>query len=271
MSFAQIVLLGAIAGFTIFIGLPLGRVHRVSQAARVFLSGLSVGILVFLLVDIVSHATEPVETALVDRDWGQFAVLGAVYVVGFGFGLLSLHYVHRLRRRPRLGIGPGAMSIAEGNAAAVRDEALGLGMTIALAIGLHNFSEGLAIGQSAALGEIRLAVLLIVGFGLHNATEGFGIVGPLVGREIRPSWAWLAAAGLVAGGPTFLGTVVGSAVDSPILFVAFLALAAGAILHVVGELVAVGKRSSWEMTLWGLFAGFIAGVATDLILVAAGG
>ena len=54
-------------------------------------------------------------------------------------------------------------------------------MMIACGIGLHNFSEGLAIGNSAATGELSLALLLIIGFGLHNATEGFGIVAPLAG------------------------------------------------------------------------------------------
>ena len=43
-------------------------------------------------------------------------------------------------------------------------------MSIAVGIGLHNFAEGLAIGQSAAAGELSLALLLIVGFALHNAT-----------------------------------------------------------------------------------------------------
>src|SRR5207253_2753291 len=54
-----------------------------------------------------------------------------------------------------------------------------LALLIATGIGLHNFSEGLAIGQSAAVGAIQLAVVLIIGFGLHNMTEGFGIAGPL--------------------------------------------------------------------------------------------
>ena len=80
-------------------------------------------------------------------------------------------------------------------------------MTIAVAIGLHNFAEGLAIGVSAQAGEIGLATVLIIGFALHNATEGFGIVGPLGG--VRPSWRWLGLAGLVGGGPTFLGAMVG--------------------------------------------------------------
>ncbi|AEK45136.1 hypothetical protein [Amycolatopsis mediterranei] len=48
-------------------------------------------------------------------------------------------------------------------------------MTIAAGIGLHNFAEGLAIGSSAAAGDLSLALLLVIGFGLHDATEGFGI------------------------------------------------------------------------------------------------
>jgi len=269
---AQIVVLGAIAGLTIFLGLPFGRLQSGSRGTRIFLGGLSAGILVFLLFDILGHATEPIEAALEDHAWSDLASLAIVYVVGLGVGLLGLVYVPRWARRARAGagLGPGAMAAAEGSEQAIRAESLGLGMTIAIGIGLHNFSEGLAIGQSAASGAMSLAVLLIIGFGLHNATEGFGIVGPLVARDIRPTWRWLAAAGLIGGGPTFLGTVVGSVMSSPLLFVGCLALAAGAIINVVGELIVAGRRMSWELTLWGLFVGFLAGLATDLILVAAG-
>lgn len=270
MTFGQTVLLGAIAGLTIFLGLPFGRLQATGRRTRILLGGVSAGILVFLLFDILGHATEPLEKAIGDRAWGQVGSLGVAYVVGLGVGLLGLVYVPRWLRRPRTGVGPGAMAVAEVELQAARSEALSLGMTIAAGIGLHNFSEGLAIGQSAASGAISLAVLLIVGFGLHNATEGFGIVGPLVARDIRPTWRWLAVAGLIGGGPTFLGTIVGTAMGSPVLFVACLALAAGAILNVVGELIVVGRRASWELTLWGLFVGFMAGLATDLILVAAG-
>ena len=83
-----------------------------------------------------------------------------------------------------------------------------LAAIIAIGIGAHNFGEGLAIGASAASGATAIALALIVGFGLHNATEGFGVAAPLVGRVV-PTWAQIGLAGLIAGGPTFIGTIVG--------------------------------------------------------------
>jgi ZIP family zinc transporter len=142
---------------------------------------------------------------------------------------------------------------------------------VAVGIGLHNFAEGLAIGNSAASGEIALAVLLIIGFGLHNATEGFGIVAPLAVAGSRPSWGYLGVLGLIGGGPTFVGTLIGQRFTNDTVSIAFLALAAGSILYVVIELLAVGRRmAAKEITTWGLLIGLMAGFATDAIVTAGG-
>jgi zinc transporter, ZIP family len=278
VSTSQTILLGAIAGFTIFLGLPLGRVRVASLRTKAFLNAASAGILVFLLFEILAHATEPVEEALEEAadgeaTWAHFAALGLVYAIGFGVGLVSLLYLARLWKRPaapeRTSPGPGAMSVAEADLS--QSAALRTGMGIAAGIGLHNFSEGLAIGQAAQSGSMALAGLLIIGFALHNTTEGFGIVGPLAAAGVRASWGWLGLAGLIGGGPTFLGTIVGTSFSSTYLFVGCLALAAGALLYVIGELLPVGRRLSWEVTLWGMMTGFFAGLATELVLEAAGG
>jgi ZIP family zinc transporter len=153
---------------------------------------------------------------------------------------------------------------------AARRRALRTGLTIAAAIGVHNFAEGLAIGVSARAGAISLATVLIIGFALHNATEGFGIVGPL--GDVKPSWRWIGLAGLIGGGPTFLGSLVGYAVTSQALELAFYSLAGGAILYVVGEVwTAMRRYGHRELGLVLLTAGFLTGVLTDLVITYGGG
>jgi ZIP family zinc transporter len=273
VTFGRTVLLGAIAGSTIFLGLPLGRLKDPRPRLKALLNAISAGILIFLLFDILENATAPIDDlAHSGGGWGRFAGLLAVYVVGFAAGLLSLLYLGKYQRSRRASpaIGPGAMALAETREAGSRRAALQLGLSIAIGIGLHNFSEGLAIGQAAHVGEAQLAALLVVGFALHNATEGFGIVGPLAAAGVRASWSYLITVGLIAGAPTFLGTIVGSSVSNEYLFVAFLTLAAGAILYVVSELLNTGKRlGAWDFTVWGVLIGFFLGLGTELVIVAA--
>jgi ZIP family zinc transporter len=107
--------------------------------------------------------------------------------------------------------------------------------------------------------------VLIIGFALHNATEGFGIIGPL--GPIVPSWRWLGGAGLIAGGPTLLGSIVGYQVTSTPLELAFYALAGGAIFYVISEILAGMRRLGHrELGLLMISAGFFIGVLTDLVV-----
>jgi ZIP family zinc transporter len=283
MSSTQTALLGALAGLTIFLGLPLARVRSTSSRTTAALSALALGILLFLLWDVLAHAVEPVEEALDEAvdgtgGWGEFAGLAALLAGGVTAGLMSLVYYDRWvdrRIRPSKLIGPGAAALAEYEERpwlATLSPGRRLALLIATAIGLHNFGEGLAIGQSAAAGEIALALTLIIGFGLHNATEGFGIVGPMGGETSPPSWGFLALLGLIGGGPTFLGTLVGQAWVSEAVSVAFFAVAAGSILFVVQELFAIARKSSrTTLTTWMLLAGLALGFATDFVLEAVGG
>jgi ZIP family zinc transporter len=113
--------------------------------------------------------------------------------------------------------------------------------------------------------------VLIIGFALHNATEGFGIVGPMAGEADRPSWGFLALMGLIGGGPTFVGTVIGQAWVSEALSVVFFAVAAGSILYVVLQLADVCRRYAMPVVVaWWILAGIVLGFATDFVLVAAG-
>jgi zinc transporter, ZIP family len=286
VSFAETVLLGALAGLTIYLGLPVGRLDLLGSRARVALAMFSVGILTFLLVDVLAHGFEISEEAVSafhdgKGSFAHAAALALLLVGGFAIGSAGLGILER-RLRPASPTPPpmagGATDVFGADdelrlqleTAAAKARALQTGLIIATAIGLHNFAEGLAIGVSARAGEIGLATVLIIGFALHNATEGFGIIGPLGG--IKPSWRWLALAGLIGGGPTFLGSMVGYNVTSEPLELVFYATAGGAILYVIGEIWNGMRRYGHrELGLLLLASGFAAGILTDLVVAYGGG
>jgi ZIP family zinc transporter len=279
LSSTQILVLGAVAGATIFIGLPLGRLQTANVALKAALSATATGILLFLLYDVIHGSIEPVDEALSAAtdggSWGHFAWFAALFAAGISTGYLSLVYYDgwMKRKRSQAMLGPGAASAAEFEQSWVASLSASswLSLLIATGIGLHNFSEGLAIGQAGATGEISLAIVLIIGFGLHNATEGFGIVAPLSGEPVRPSWRFLLLLGLIGGGPTFVGTLIGQAWVSESLSILFLALAAGSILFVVLELAAVNRRmASKHFIAWFVLLGLLLGFATEFVVEAAG-
>ncbi len=290
MSESQTLLLGFIAGVTILIGLPLGRVRSVRPGTRQFLNAIAIGILIFLVWDVLVHAFEPVDNALGklhdgSGGIGPVAGYGALFFLGIAVGLGSLvFYEGWLASRARAAVssasprnfGPGTMAPEELAVPRTRgistwSAARRLSLLIAVGIGLHNFGEGLAIGGSAATGQIGLATILVIGFALHNGTEGFGIVAPLAAEGDRPSWGFLLLMGLIGGGPTFVGTAVGRQFTSDAMSVIFLTLAAGSILYVVIQLLGVAhKNGRKELIYWGVLLGLAAGFVTDMVVTAGG-
>jgi ZIP family zinc transporter len=286
MSLEKTLLLGFIAGVTILIGMPVGRMRRAVPMMRVFLNAVAVGVLVFLVWDVLSAAWEPIDSALVSVHDGHGGLgsafgYGTLFAGGLAVGLLGLvgyeRYLHRrtaVPDEPLLAIdepvsgGGVAVRTRPTRPAPTMSRARTTALLIAVGIGLHNFAEGLAIGQSAASGELALATLLVIGFGLHNATEGFGIVAPLAGdldengARRLPSWGFLLTLAAIGGGPTFVGTLVGHGFTSEALSVVFLTLAAGSILYVVIQLT--------DVLAYGLLLGLLAGFVTDAIVSAAG-
>ena len=255
MGLSETLLLGFIAGVTILIGMPIGRMRSPRPNLRLMLNAVAIGVLVFLVWDVLvgargSRSTRRSATSTTaPAASAPVAGYGALFVGGLTVGLLGLvgydRYLQRRKQAAGRG-GPGAMSVDE-RPPAIRgvaswSKARQTALLIAVGIGLHNFAEGLAIGQSAASGEVALATVLVIGFALHNATEGFGIVAPLAGdidergNTRRPSWLFLGMMALIGGGPTFVGTWVGHGFTSEAVSVAFLTLAAGSILYVVCQL-----------------------------------
>ncbi|MDI3257207.1 MAG: multicopper oxidase domain-containing protein [Kyrpidia sp.] len=258
MNHWQLLLLGLIAGGTIYIGLPLGRMSGLGSKVRSVLSMLSAGILVYLLVEILGEAAGEtagsVQAAATGSGSSDLALLNVILLMGgLLTGLVGLVVIQE-------------RWIERGT----RENGELLSFITAAGIGLHNLSEGLAIGQSFAMGKSGLAMGLVIGFALHNATEGFGIVGSSVRTGARMSWMTILVLGAIGGGPTFVGTLLGSLWTSEPLSIFVLAMAGGAILYVVKELLwTVRKEAAQKVIMSALVLGFGLGWATEVAASAA--
>lgn len=288
MNYYQLLLLGATAGFTIFLGLPFATLQNLNAKKKGFLNAFAIGILIFLIIDVFSHAWQSVEDSATGALAGKVvfwdAALNLVALFGgLGLGLLGLTwYESRFMNRKDVSFSRISKKHEDGfNEVQYtqkqlhhqqpfllhQSNAYRIAMMIAIGIGTHNFSEGLAIGQSYVSGAIPLALLLIIGFGAHNATEGFGIAGPLTGLNKKPTVRFIILLGLIGGGPTFIGTLMGSLWASTIASVLFLSIAGGALIYVSMLMYNSGRLQTTNTILMtGIFFGVVAGFITDLIV-----
>lgn len=241
------VVLGAIAGVTIFLGLPVARWRAVGERTQGLLGLGAAGVVLFLVIEVGFQAMQRVEAAALGG--GDAARAGLILVGGFVLGLVGLAWLEDYRHRKRAA-GATPLEVAT---------------MVAIGIGVHNFAEGLAIGQSFSGGSADLGMVLVVGFALHNATEGFGIAGPLAGSFI--SWPRLLALGLIGGGPTAVGSLIGGLWVSPMLELLFLSLATGSLVYVTRELLRIRFAALTATAATGaLTAGLLLGFATELVV-----
>jgi zinc transporter, ZIP family len=306
IDYWQLLVLGSIAGFTIFLGLPLAVLQNINPKKKGFLNAFAIGILLFLIIDVFSHAWESVGTAAQGAFAGKSSFGNALFGFlamfgGLAVGLLGLvFYESRYMKHKSIHSSTSMMKSFAYNQQesssknVVKDDsddnsktgigsqqeqqllfhetyAYRLSTMIAIGIGAHNFSEGLAIGQSYISGAIGLAILLIIGFGTHNATEGFGIAGPLTGMVRKPRIRFLIMVGLIGGCPTFVGTITGSLWNSAVAYVLFLSIAGGALVYVSMLMYNSCRRHTTNnIVMLGIFAGMCAGFLTDFMVTLGG-
>jgi len=246
------IILGLIAGMTIFLGLPIARLKSASASLRGSLVLASAGVLLFLIIEVGDQAIEILEMTAKSGDLNLALMQGLIMVAGLVLGLVGLAALEEKRHQAKSG-GADPLEIAT---------------MIAIGIGLHNFAEGMAIGQSYSSGNVSLGLVLVIGFALHNATEGFGIAGPLAGSNI--SWAQLIGLGLIGGAPTAAGAAIGGAFVNSNFQLFILSLAVASLIYVTRELLRLPFTTlSATKAMMALTAGLIVGIATEICIEAA--
>ena len=211
-TLGMLTLVGLLLGVApVAIGLlAFPAMRRAGPGALRFLLALTVGLLVYLMIDTLGEGLELGAEAL-GRLRGETLVwVAALFTAAVLLGLGR-----------RGGAAPRGAALAG---------------FIALGIGLHNLGEGLVVGTALATGAAALATFLVVGFVIHNVTEGFGIAAPLTAA--RPTLAGLRRARRArraAGGARGVG---GGQAVSPYWAALCFGIGAGAILQVVIELAA---------------------------------
>jgi zinc transporter, ZIP family len=200
-----------------------------------FVLALTMGLLLYLLIDTLSEGLEAAELSI-DR----FRAGTAVWVSA----LIAC-----------------ALLLALGRSRGAAPEGLRLAGFIALGIGLHNLGEGLAVGAAISAGEAALATFLVIGFTIHNVSEGFGIATPLIDRH--PGLLAFAGLAALAGLPAVIGVWLGAQAVSPLWTALCFGIGAGAILQVIIEMAALIARRDGAPALAtpASLGGVIAGLA----------
>jgi ZIP family zinc transporter len=241
-------LIGLVAGLIpVYLGLiPTPLFRKASPSKRNLLVSFSVGVLLFLFVDVMSEA----------NNLGKTTIFGpAFFLIGFVLGVGGPALVSH-RRRLKFALNPPLEGRSKD------DHRMFTAYMISVGIGMHNLGEGLALGAAYAGGAVGLTTILIIGFAIHNATEGMGITGPISDfpMDLRDPFIM----GFIAGFPTLAGSVIGTLAYSQQVGSLFFAAAGGALLYVIIELLKISY--SPKNTFIGVTVGMILMYLTGLLL-----
>ena len=179
-----------------------------------------------------------------------------IVVIGFLAGGIFVHLLDRYVPHEHLIRG------FEGHPAKLSKVTL-----LILAITIHNFPEGLAVGVTFGSGDIAAGMVIAIAIGLQNIPEGSAVAFPLIREGIsrkRASW-YATLSGLVEPIGGLIGVLVISLMHS--LLSVGLAFAAGAMAFVVSdEMIPESHRMGHEReATFGFILGFIVMMFLDTI------
>ena len=233
--------------------LPVLALRRISPRGQTALLGFGAGVM--LAATFFSLLLPALEIA--GRSHGEVAA-AALAIVGLLLGALAVKGAHRLVPHEHFYLG------REGR----QSESIGRIWLFILAITIHNFPEGLAVGVAWGGPDRANAWGIATGIGLQNMPEGLAVAAALVSEGYRRSYALGVA--LLTGLVEPVGGLVGVsvvAIAEPLLPWA-LAFAAGAMLFVISDEIIpeTHRRGFQDVGTAGLMAGFVTMLFLDVTL-----
>ncbi len=135
-------------------------IKKINKQKYLFFLALTVGLLLFLVIDSIVEAIDVSDNSLAPSFNGTLLV-ATVVILSF----LGLYF-------------SGNKLVEKADSSKIT-KPVAIALMISIGIGLHNFGEGLAISAAVGLGSIAFSTFLIIGFALHNTTEGFAIAAPM--------------------------------------------------------------------------------------------
>ena len=82
--------LGAVAGFTIYLGLPVAAMRQISASVKGFLNAITIGVLIFILIEVLPEAKQLTEDTMVNSGLGSGYIFVIALVGGMALGIFGL-------------------------------------------------------------------------------------------------------------------------------------------------------------------------------------
>src|SRR6056297_3161910 len=259
MTNLEIVALGTLASLLAGLGTAVGALgvlflRRLSPRVEDGLLSAAAGIM--LAAAFFSLLLPAIEYGELYFSTRQTAV--AMVIFGLLSGAVVLQLVHRYAPHEHF------ISGREGPDA----DALSRIWLFVIAITLHNFPEGMAVGVGFAGGNIDNGLALATGIGIQNLPEGLAVAVSLIGAGYTRLQSWLVA--FLTGLAEPIGGLFGSAavsVAGPLMPWA-LAFAAGAMLFIISDEIIpeTHRRGLQNVATFSLLAGFVVMMFLDATL-----
>lgn len=257
--------LTAFAGLSTGIGSALAFFTRQTNTKFLSISlGFSAGVMIYVsFVEIFAKARAELVLQFGERQGLWFTVLafflGMLIIALIDKIIPSYENPHEIRRVEEIG---------RKDEMEKKNKLMRVGLFSAIAIGIHNFPEGLAT-FTAALSEPSLGIAIAVAIAIHNIPEGIAVSVPIfyATNNKRKAFWYSFSSGLAEPVGAIIGYLILLPFMSPAVFGVLFASVAGIMVFIsLDELLPTAREfGEHHLSIYGLVAGMVV-MALSLLL-----